>query len=1494
MVLQVGMKMSKYELFLKQSKFESKIINESELISCEISRINRTWTLNIRLKEVVSVSELKPFLTNLKSYFLIPDVVSKVYVNLKFDKLDRLSDFSRDYFEFVVREISETKPRFIVFLSFEHEYENGKYTVRIDEDSNYLISLRDELKEKFYEYGLLVDVDVVICETVKSTKETIKENIKSQEELNIKQSQIIEQKRKIERKRITETRRKSKPTSVSISEIPINQYKLHQYKNEVGDTRFIVEGEVIKTEVKKLRNATLLQMTIADPDDAIVVKKFLNTETQILEAESIVEGDVVQVEGEAEYDQFLKDTAIMAGNITFTKTLAKVERMDRAKEKRIEFHIHSKMSPMDAVTDVETYLKTAEKWGHKAIAFTDHNGLYAYPDIHKAAKGLKIKPIYGVEMELVDDESFAITNEAPNFNLREAIYVVFDIETTGFSVTNDKIIEIGAVKMVQGAVIDRFETFVNPNRKLTPKISDLTGITDEQLVNARQIEEVLPKFLDFIKGTVLVAHNAHFDVDHIKQNAYNLGLEVPENPVIDTLNLARYFYSNELKRFNLDAVAKYFKVSNFTHHRAGDDAKATSEVFMLMLLDLYKLEIETFQDINNYLSKNEKYKHVAFPPHVNILVRNQAGYKNLFYLVSESLTTYYYQGPRLLKRLLEEYREGLFVGSGCYEGEVFETALNKSNEQLLEVMKFYDYIEVQPPQVYSHVAEDIGENGEEIVKATILKIINAAKSLNKLVIATGDVHYLNKEDKIYRDIYINAPLVGGGIHKLSKTKNRPDQHLLTTDEMLKAFSFLNPDLAYEIVVTNTNKLNDKIDPIKAFPDELYSLDDDAFKDLLGVQSINEEVKKLVHNNLTNQYGKNPHPLILKRVDRELTSIISNHFAPIYYISYLLVKKSLEDGYLVGSRGSVGSSLVATLLNITEVNPLPPHYYCPNHDFTALKLTQEEVQEFGQTRDQIKFDEIINGVESGYDLPDMKCPVCGAQLEKDGHNIPFETFLGFKGDKVPDIDLNFSGDYQAIAHEYVRELLGEDFTFRAGTISTVAERTAFGYVRGFIESNGLELRDAQISRLAKKIEGVRRSTGQHPGGIVVVPKSHSIYDVTPVQYPADDVSSTWKTTHFDYHSFEDNLLKLDILGHDDPTMIKYLMDYVHNHPEEFPFSRAQDIPLDDPEVYKLFQGTEVIGVKPEQILSMVASYGIPELGTQFVREMLKDTKPNSFAGLVKISGLSHGTDVWLNNAIDLVKGNTPYGEIPFDNLIGCRDDIMVVLIKDYNMEPYMAFEIMEFVRRGRPSSQRAKWLEYVDIMKKHNVPEWYIESAGKIKYMFPKAHATAYIIMAMRIAWFKLHKPKLFYSAFFSKRAVQFDYKVMMAGVNGVTNMLNSLQDKYDRKAKDDNLIVTLGVALEMLQRGYKFLPVDIFKSQAKDFVIEEDGLRMPFITVEGLGDVVAFDIVNRREEKEFTSISDVRERTRINKKSFDLLSEYGAFKDLNEEKNVIDIGLFAL
>ena len=1168
--------------------------------------------------------------------------------------------------------------------------------------------------------------------------------------------------------------------------------------------------------------------------------------------------------------------------------------MDKAKDKRIEFHVHTKMSNMDGIGEVTEYVETAMKWGHEAIAFTDHDGLYAYPEIFKSTRNKPIKPIYGVEVNFADEEAFKITTPLDeDIELKEATFVVFDIETTGLSSTRDKIIEIGAVKMSATSIIERFQTFVNPGESLSTFTTELTDITDDMLANAPTIDQALPEFLKFAEGAILVAHNAMFDVGHIEENAKALGLSFDKSKVIDTLNAARYFYSDELKRFNLKAVASYFKVKQEQHHRADDDAFVTANIWMLMLIGLQKYKIKTYQDINKAIDIKEAWKH-PMTYHMNILVQTQTGYKNLFKIISDSLTDHFYKGPRVLKSVLQKNRQGLLIGSGCVNGNVFEVALNQGEAQLKEAIAFYDYIEVQPPQAYAHLKETLGQYADSIIEAIILKIIKTAQSMGKLVIATGDVHYVEKKDVLYREIYIRTPLVGGGIHQLSKYGTMPEQYFLTTDEMLQAFSFLDQDLAYEIVVANTQALNQKIDRIQAFVDELYSLPDDAFMEQLGIESISSEVRRLVMDKLSAFYGDNPHQLINDRVNRELTNIIENSFAPNYYMSHLLVRKSLDDGYLVGSRGSVGSSLVATLLDITEVNPLKPHYRCPNRDFTAFHLTEEERLKYGLTPEQEAFQPFFKDVQCGYDLPTKTCPICGATLLKDGHDIPFETFLGFAGDKVPDIDLNFSGDYQANAHAYVKELIGADHTFRAGTIQTVAERNAFGYVKGYLEDKNLIKRPAQIERLAKQIEGVKRSTGQHPGGIVVVPKSKTIFDVTPIQYPADDTTSEWKTTHFDYHSFEANLLKLDILGHDDPTMIKYLMDYVMAHPDEFPFNKAQDIPLDDPKVYKLFSGTDVIHVEPAEIMSEIASYAIPEFGTQFTRQMLEDTKPNTFAGLVKISGLSHGTDVWLRNAQALINGETDFGKVKFNDIIACRDDIMVQLI-EFGLLPLRAFEIMEFVRKGKPSKEPAKWLDYESEMRKNNVPDWYIWSASKIKYMFPKAHATAYVIMAMRIAWFKVYKPLLFYSGFFSKRTDQFDYEIMVAGSNAIRNKMNNLLSipQFSLKIKDTSLLVTLGAALEMTRRGMIFLPVDINKSAATTFVMEEKGLRMPFNTIDGLGTSVAEDIVNQRAHAPFMSKDDVKNRTKVNKAHFEKLEAYGAFKDLNTENNVIGTGLFA-
>ncbi|MBN2299788.1 MAG: PolC-type DNA polymerase III [Acholeplasmataceae bacterium] len=1484
------MSKDKFTLFLEQSKFSSPVLNQAKLNEIMIDQVHKKWIFHIVLDEIIESELLIPFVQTLKSYFYVPKILTAVDIKITYLSRDNYQKHAMSYFDYAIIQLSKEKARYMVLKNFKIRFEKDEFILSIDQDSTYIKEYFTEINQIFNSFGLEAKIKLEVIHTMTPTSQMIESSIQEQGKVLVQKQDYAKQAIKQSKKTFTT---KSSPRAVSITEIPLDQYRLDQYKNEKGDTNFVIEGTISKLEIRTLTNTSLLSFVLGDDADAIYVKKFLKSDRDFQIAESFKEGDLVQVEGNAQFDTYQKDVVIFARSMRPLQKNKKEERLDKAKEKRIEFHVHTKMSNMDAVNDAFEYVDQAIKWGHEAIAFTDHNGLYAYPDIYKATKGKDIKPIYGVELDFVDELNFKITSQTTKeILLKDAKYIVFDIETTGLSSTRDKIIEIAAVKIESGSITERYQTFINPIEPLSTFTTELTDITDEMLEHAPTIEQALPEFLKFIENGVLVAHNALFDVGHIKENAKALSLNFDDSLIIDTLNLARYFYNDSLKRFNLKALAKQFKVKQEKHHRAEDDAFVTAQIWLSMLNDLLKSNIKQFHEINEAIDEKESWKHIR-PYHINILTQNQIGYKNLFRIVSDALTTHFYHGPRALKSVLDKYREGILVGSGCSNGDVFEAALNQSDDSLIQAISFYDYIEVQPPAAYKHLKQGLGAFADETIEAILSKIVRLAKEQNKIVIASGDVHYLEKKDVLYREIYIRTPLVGGGIHELSKYDEMPEQYFLTTEEMLKAMAFLGDELAYEIVVKNTQYLNSTIEKIQAFPKQLYSLPNDAFKDQLGIESISDEVRRLVYDKMQAEYGLDPHPMVRDRVTRELKNIIENEFAPNYYISHLLVKKSLDEGYLVGSRGSVGSSLVATLLDITEVNPLRPHYRCPNGDFTAFHLSDEEIIQYGITPEQKAFQPFLKGVQSGYDLPTKDCPICGQRLIKDGHDIPFETFLGFDGDKVPDIDLNFSGDYQAIAHSYVRELIGEDHTFRAGTIQTVAERNAFGYVKGYLEDKHLEARSAQIERLAKKIEGVKRSTGQHPGGIVVVPKSKTIYDVTPIQFPADDVNSEWKTTHFDYHSFEANLLKLDILGHDDPTMIKFLMDYVEIHPSEFPFSRAQDIPLDDPKVYELFSGTKIIGVEPHDIMSEVASYAIPEFGTSFTRQMLIDTKPNTFAGLVKISGLSHGTDVWLKNAQSLINGKTDHGRIAFNDIIACRDDIMVQLT-ELGLQPLKAFEIMEFVRRGKPSKDKAKWLDYEQEMRKNDVPEWYIWSCSQIKYMFPKAHATAYVIMAMRIAWFKVYKPLLFYAGFFSKRAVQFDYEVMVAGTNAIRNKLMSINEQFNLKVKDENLQVTLGVALEMTKRGFNFLPVDINQSLATTFKMEEKGLRMPFSSIDGLGESVAYDIIQKRAERPFDSRDDVKDRTKINKTVYEKLETYGALKDIKSENNVIESGLFAL
>jgi len=1259
-------------------------------------------------------------------------------------------------------------------------------------------------------------------------------------------------------------------------------------------SRCTLEGYIFDAEERDIRGGEMLLVTakFTDYTDSIYLKMFAKTDaTKKMVPKVLKKGNWIKVQGRIQYDTFSNELSMMVNSAEIIEVKVE-ERKDLAPEgeKRVELHLHTKMSAMDGVTDIGDYIKQAAKWGHKAIALTDHGVVQAIPDAYHAGKKNNIKVIYGLEGNLVEDMPRLGWKSQP-IPLEDATYVVYDVETTGFSTQFDVIIEIAAVKIRNGSIIDEFSEFANPHRKLTLKIIELTHILQSDVDKAPELKDVMTRFKEWTGDAILVAHNADFDMGHIEETYRRFGLGEVTNPVMDTLALARTLYHHQygvywnyatsaevdekfkrkLKRFNLKALAKLFKVDLTQHHRAIYDARATGQAFILMLKDILKLGI-THHDQLNTLNDQHSFK-LGFADHLIILAKNDTGFKNLFKVVSQSMTEDLYGTPRIRRSYLQANREGLLIGSACVNGEVFQAALNKPYEELREKAKFYDYLEVQPPEVYAHLIDLNDKNMAQHILGAIEKIIRVGEELSLPVVATGDAHHLNREDKLYRQIYTRTPMVGGGRHPLNNPdiKEIPSMHFRTTDEMLNDFHFLPEAKRREIVIDNPNKIADACDNIKAIKDELFTPSDDFLKDQ-GIPSIKDKLSEMCYKRAHELYGETLPQYVLDRLEKELKSIIGNGFAVIYYISHMLVKKSLDDGYLVGSRGSVGSSFVATLTDITEVNPLSPHYRCPKCLFTAFKMNEEEKTRYGLKPEEAPFQSILAEAESGYDLPDADCPHCQIKMKKDGHDIPFETFLGFKGDKVPDIDLNFSGEYQPVAHLYCREVFGEDFAFRAGTIGTVAEKTAYGFVKGFLEDTHKTMRSAEIERIAKGCEGVRRTSGQHPGGIIVVPDYMDIYDITPIQYPADDPTAEWRTTHFDFHSIHDNLLKLDILGHDDPTVIRYLQDISGIDP--------QDIPTDDPEVYKLFSSTESLGVTPEQIRSTTGSYGVPEFGTSFVRSMLEDTKPKNFAELVKISGLSHGTDVWLNNAADLVGGHEKFGKVPFKNVIGCRDDIMVYLMYG-GLEPALAFKIMEFVRKGMASKNPDGWKEFEEQMRAHNIPEWYIWSCGQIKYMFPKAHATAYVLMAIRIAWFKVHKPIYYYCAYFSKRASVFEMETMIKGPDAIRKRLEDIEQKgFDAEPKEKNLVTILEIALEMTERGFYFQNYNLERSQAVDFKISEDEMSLipPFTAMDGLGENVAVQMVAAREVEPFTTVKDVQKRGKVSKsliEKFQLLNVFG-------------------
>ena len=1219
------------------------------------------------------------------------------------------------------------------------------------------------------------------------------------------------------------------------------------------------------------------------------------------------------------------------------------------------------MSQMDSVVKFDLDKHTCElisnaiKAGYRGVAITDHNGCQAFPICYEIIKNYnktvedeskKFKGIYGTELTLVDDE-LRIVVRPTDEDLKTSTYVVFDTETTGFNAAGgDQMIEIGAVKIQDGEIIDRFDEFINPGRKLPQKIVDLTCITDEMLAEADMEESVTKRFLEWAGANPMVAHNAKFDISFIEMamKKYNLGIF--NSTVIDTLELSKALEPQG--RHSLSALVKKYEVpwDEDAHHRADYDAEGTAKVLDKMLKIIIRRGLKTINDLSNNLISQEDIFKLGRTHHFNALVLNKVGLKNLFKIVSLANTTYFYKTPRIPRSVLNKLREGLLIGSGCFESEVFKEARSKTNEELTNIINFYDYVEVQPPEVYSHLlyTGDFETEGELI--SHIKKVINATIDAGKIIVATGDVHHFYREDKIYREIIISTKS-NAGRHHLAKPsiKEIPSQHFRTTKEMLDDFSFIDEDLAKMIVVDNTNKICDMVEFFEVIPDtggtpfsprvkaddgksyldcprvvtdlvyekasswygeklpliieeriakELYgdavyrtcrenllkthdekeeNLEELIFSDVHKVifKGI-DAVKDLIRENVKEHWGEEDGELNDKSLDKKLKKtlggIIGGGFDPIYLIAQRLVKHSNDEGYLVGSRGSVGSSFVATMMGITEVNPLAAHYRCLKCQTSIFN--DEEGNTLGAT------------YSCGFDLPDKICPNCGEKLYKDGQDMPFATFLGFNADKVPDIDLNFSELNQASTHNYTKVLFGENNVYRAGTIGTVAEKTAYGFVKSWVETKGIMMRDAEVERLAAGCTGVKRTTGQHPGGIVVVPDYMEVYDFTPYQYPAEDPDAAWRTTHFGYHSIEECLLKLDILGHSDPTQLRMIQDLTKMD--------VTKVPLDDKETMSIFSSTKVLGVTNEQIMCPTGTLGIPEFGTNFTISMVNETKPTTFAELVKISGLSHGTDVWLGNARDLCTPDVN-GEIkvPFKDVIGCRDDIMVYLMYQ-GLEPIKAFKIMEFVRKGKASKpkERETWEKHKQTMIDANIPEWFIDSCFKIKYMFPKAHAAAYVISAFRIAWFKVHMPVYFYASWLTSKATDFEIETMIKGYDGIKKRIEEIMAKgYDATAKENGLLECLKVCLEACARGIKFAPIDLYDSEATSWgVIDEHTIRPPFSSIEGLGDTVAKQIVKERANAKFISVEDLQNRGKVNSTTIERLRSLGILESMPESSQL--------
>ena len=1207
----------------------------------------------------------------------------------------------------------------------------------------------------------------------------------------------------------------------------------------------VIRGKILSVDTREIRNEkTIIIFSVTDFTDTIVLKIFARNDDVPELLKEISGGKFVRVKGVATIDKF--DSELTIGSIVGIKKCADFTtvRMYTSVEKRIELHCHTKMSDMDGVSDVKDIVKRAMKWGHKAIAITDHGDVQAFPDAnHTVPSDSDFKVIYGVEAYLVDDLKGMVT-DSQNQDL-DADYVVFDLETTGFSPETNRIIEIGAVKVQNGKIVDKFSTFVNPQVPIPFRIEQLTSINDSMVIDAPVIADILPEFMKFCEGCVMVAHNADFDMSFIKKNCQRL--DIPCKPtIVDTVALARVLLPN-LNRFKLDTVAKALGVSLENHHRAVDDAGCTAEIFVKFIEMLRERGMSTLDEVNAMGTSSVQNVQKMPTYHAIILATCDQGRTNLYKLISLAHIKYYHRRPRIPKSEFIRYRDGLLIGSACEAGELYRAILNgRPEEEISRLVNFYDYLEIQPLGNNAFLVRDedspVASNDDliEINK----KIVRLGEQFHKPVVATCDVHFLDPEDEIYRRII----MAGQGFKDADE---QAPLFLRTTEEMLKEFAYLGSEKAEEVVITNTNRIADmceKISPVR--PDKCPPV----------IENSDQMLRDICYNKAHKMYGDPLPEIVQERLDRELNSIISNGYAVMYIIAQKLVWKSNEDGYLVGSRGSVGSSFVATMSGITEVNPLHAHYLCKHCQYSDFD--SDLVKSFSG--------------RSGCDMPDKLCPRCGKPLSKEGFDIPFETFLGFKGNKEPDIDLNFSGEYQSKAHKYTEVIFGEGQTFKAGTIGTLADKTAFGYVKNYYEERGVHKRNCEIDRIVLGCVGVRRTTGQHPGGIVVLPMGEQIYTFTPVQHPANDMTVDITTTHFDYHSIDHNLLKLDILGHDDPTMIRMLQDLTGVDPTQ--------IPLDDKAVMSLFQDTSALGITPDDLVNcQLGALGIPEFGTDFAMGMLIDTQPKEFSDLVRIAGLSHGTDVWLGNAQTLIQEK----KATISTAICTRDDIMIYLI-GMGLDSEESFKIMENVRKGIVAKGKCdKWPEWKQDMIDHNVPDWYIWSCEKIKYMFPKAHAAAYVMMAWRIAYCKVFYPLAYYAAYFSIRATAFSYELMCQGKEKLEGYMHEYEKRKDELSKkEQDTYKDMRLVQEMYARGFEFLPLDIYKSEPHHFQIVDGKLLPALNTIDGLGDNAAVAIAEAAKDGIFLSKDDFRERTKVSKTTIELMSDLGLFGDMPESNQL--------